>query len=69
MDMTNDELKELIFDYNSAYLLDLYEDVKATAETTGYMSGSKSTEFIGIIMECLTFHKTIPDDDDDMLSD
>ncbi|QOI90221.1 hypothetical protein QKU58_gp110 [Pyramimonas orientalis virus] len=69
MDLSLDTLKELVFDFNSDCLLDLYDTVKEESTSKGiFLMNRDSTDFVQIILDNVTFYK-IQDDDDDLLSE
>ena len=70
MDLSLDVLKEMVFDYNSDFLLDMFEQFKEDCfqENLLTMGGKVSSGFIQIILDNIHLYD-IHEDDDDFNSD
>jgi hypothetical protein len=62
MDLSLDQLRELMFDYNSEFLIQYYENV--IAQNDRYVCNKSSSEFIQIILNNITFEEIVEDDDE-----
>lgn len=65
MNLSLDELREMMFDINSDKLLDLFYDIQTS---TNLLHECKSHEFIQLILNNMYFDE-IEEDDEDYLSD
>jgi hypothetical protein len=70
MDLSLDNLREFVFDYNSDFFLDMYEQVREECEEKDLLLKRQkdSTWFVQIILDNMHFFD-INDDDDDLISD
>jgi hypothetical protein len=66
MELSLDELKELVFDFNSSYLIEYYESL--LEQNVDFSKNGNSCEFIQIILDNLQFEE-IDDEDDEYISD
>lgn len=66
MELSLDELRELVFDFNSAYLMDYYESL--SERNVNFSNNGNSCEFIHIILDSINFEEIV-DEDDEYLSD
>lgn len=62
MNLSLDQLRELVFDYNSEFLIQYYEN--EIAQNDRYFCNKGSSEFIQIILNNITFEETEEDDDE-----
>jgi hypothetical protein len=62
MNLSLDQLRELVFDYNSEFLIQYYENV--IAQNDRYFCNKGSSEFIQIILNNISFEETEEDDDE-----
>ena len=66
MELSLDELKELVFDFNSSYLIEYYQSL--SEQNVNFAKNGNSCEFIQIILDNLQFEEIV-DEDDEYLSD
>lgn len=66
MELSLDELKELVFDFNSSYLIEYYQSL--SEQNVNFRKNGNSCEFIQIILDNLQFEE-IDDEDDEYFSD
>ena len=66
MELSLDELKELVFDFNSSYLIEYYQSL--SEQNVNFAKNGNSCEFIQIILDILQFEEIV-DEDDEYLSD
>lgn len=69
MDLSLDQLKELMFDYNSDEFINIYWETKYLSENVGSMLNSKSPEFIDVILNNTLFYVDKGHDEEDYISD
>ena len=69
MDLSLDNLREFVFDYNSDFFLDMYEQVREECEEKDLLlrRQNDSSLFIQIILDNMNFFDI--NDDDDLISD
>lgn len=69
MDLSLDQLKEMMFDYNSDEFINIYMQTKEASEQMGCMINSKSTDFIEVILNNTLFYPEKSSSDEDYISE
>lgn len=69
MELSLDQLKELMFDYNSDDFIEIFWETRQMSEHIGSMLNSKSPEFIDVILRNISFNSTRAHDDGGYFSD
>lgn len=69
MELSLDQLRELVFDYNSEDFIDIFWETRQMSEHIGSMINSTSPEFIDVIISNVSFYSDRSQDDDGYLSD